>query len=87
MGAACTTLSSSLLNPLLSTILFSDCKLARFQSSLSLTLPETTGLDASLASMDFSDVSINGVRIVDQAQGSGLRVHEMLRAAAASRHH
>lgn len=87
VGATCTAVSSSLLNPLLGTILFSSCNLARFQSSLSITLPATTGLDASLASIDFSTVAINGVRIVDQAQGSGLRVHDMLRAVAANRHH
>jgi hypothetical protein len=86
--SACTTPSSSLLNPQLAQVTFDTCNLASFTTSLNITSPTTTGMDAALTSVSFSHVSLNGVRVVDQAQGASLRrAAAMLRAMKASRHH
>jgi hypothetical protein len=87
IGSACTNISSSLANPLLSSFTESSCNAATFQSSLDLANPATTGLDAVLSSVSFSNVHVNGVRVVEQAEGATVRrIRTILHAAAANRH-
>ena len=86
-SSACTSISNSLTNPMLSTFSVSSCNLARFQTSLELALPTTTGLDAVLTSISFSNVGVNGARIREQSEGASVRrIRAILRAAAANRH-
>jgi hypothetical protein len=88
VSTACATPSTSLVNPQLGFIGIGDCTLAQFHTSLDLTLPTTSGLDAALTTISFSNATMNGVREVDQAEGAAIRrVHEMLRAAKASKRH
>jgi hypothetical protein len=88
ISSACTTPSAGLLNPALGTFTSSSCNLAKFKTSLEVTLPATTGLDAALTSVSFSNVTVNGVHLVDQEEGASVRrVKAILRAAAASRRH
>jgi hypothetical protein len=84
---ACGAISSSLLNTQLSTVTFDTCNLATFTTTLNLTLPTTTGMDAALTSLSFSNSSVNGVRVVDQAAGASLRrAAAMFHSAKAYRH-
>jgi len=86
--SACTTPSASLLNPQLASLSIGTCNLARFTTTLHLTSPATTGLDAALTSVSFTNASVNGVRVVDGAAGASVqRVLDMLRTAKASRRH
>jgi hypothetical protein len=83
----CTTVSTSLLNPQLASLSFDSCNLALFTTTLSLTFPTTTGLDASLTSVSFTNASVNGVRVVDQAAGASLRrAAAMFRSMSADTH-
>lgn len=87
VGAACATPSSSLHNPGLGSFVLGTCNLARFRTSLQLTLPSTSGVDAALTSLAFTNASMNGVRVVDPATGAAVRrMHDVFRAAAANRH-
>jgi hypothetical protein len=87
VSSACATPSASLLNPQLGTFTSSSCNLAKFHTSLELTLPTTPGMDAALESISFSSVTVSGVHIVDQAEGASVRrIKAILRAAAANRH-
>lgn len=86
--SACTTPSAALLNPQLSSLSIGTCNLARFTTTLHLTLPTTTGLDAALTNVSFTGASVNGVRVIEGAAGASVRhVIDMLRAAKASRRH
>jgi len=89
VGAACGTPSASLVNPQLAAITMSACNLATFHASLSLTSPSGTGVDPALTSLSYSNASVSGVRIVDQASGgaSTQRLMALLHAANASRRH
>jgi hypothetical protein len=88
VSSACTTPSASLLNPSLGTLAISSCSLARFRTTLSMTLPTTAGMDAALTSLAFTNSSMNGVRVVDQASGASVRrLREMLHVMAARRRH
>jgi hypothetical protein len=85
---ACTTPSTSLLNPQLTSLSIGTCNLARFNTSLHLTSPSTTGMDAALTSVSITNVSVNGVRVVESASGASVRrVLGMLRAAKANKQH
>ena len=87
LSSACTTPSTSLLNPQLASLSIGTCNIAHFTTTLHLTLPTTTGMDAALTSVSFSNASVNGVRVVDAASGASVRrALDMLRAAKASRH-
>jgi len=86
-SSTCTTPSTSLLNPQLASLSFGTCNLAHFTSTVHLTLPATTGMDAALTNVSFSNASVNGVRVVDAAAGASVqRALDMLRAANANRH-
>ncbi len=86
-SAACGTVSNSLANTMLATFTVSSCSLATFRSSLNVSLPTTNGLDAVLTSISFTNVSVNGVRVVEQSSGASVRrIRSILRAAAANRH-
>ncbi|HSU94358.1 MAG TPA: hypothetical protein VLI43_11650 [Gemmatimonadaceae bacterium] len=90
VSTTCATPSASLLNPQLATQTQSigTCNLARFTTSVHLTSPATTGMDAALTSVSFSNSSVNGARVVDQASGAAVRrVLDMLKTARANRHH
>jgi len=89
VGSACTAPSSSLHNPGLGSFTVGTCNLARFRTTLQITLPSTTGVDAALTHLAFTNASMNGVRVVDAATGAAVRrIHQMIRAsAAASRRH
>jgi hypothetical protein len=85
---ACTTPSASLLNPQLSSLSLGTCNLARFSTSLNLTSPSTTGMDAALTSVSITNASVNGVRVVESEAGASVRrVLGMLRAAKANKRH
>jgi hypothetical protein len=86
MSTTCTTPSASLLNPALGTLGFSSCTLAKFHTSVSLTLPSTAGMDEALTSVSFANATVNGIRAVDAISGTQVRrVKTLLRAAAAKR--
>jgi hypothetical protein len=85
---ACSTPSSSLLNPQLASLTIGTCNLAHFSTSLHLTSPSTTGMDAALTSVSFTNASVNGVRVVESESGASVRrVLGMLRAATANKRH
>jgi hypothetical protein len=69
VGAACRTPPSSLTNPEFDSPLESSCSLATFRTSLTLQFPSGPGIDAALLSLTFAPTSINGIRVVDLAQG------------------
>ena len=84
---ACSTVSTSLLNPMLASVTFDTCNLAQFTTTLHLTLPATTGMDAALTSVSFTTASVKGARLVDQAAGASLRrAAAMFQSAKAYRH-
>jgi hypothetical protein len=88
VSTTCATPSASLLNPQLATQSIGTCNLARFTTSVHLTSPATTGMDAALTSISFSNSSVNGARVVGQAAGASVRrVLDMLKTARANRHH
>jgi hypothetical protein len=88
VSSGCTTPSSSLLNPALGTFLNSACSLAQFHTTLSLTMPTTPGMDAALTSLSYTNASVNGVRVVDQAGGASVRrLHEIMHTMASRRRH
>ena len=77
----------TLLNPQLASLSIATCNLSHFTTAVHLTLPTTTGMDAALTNVSFSNASVNGVRVVDAAAGASVqRVLDMLRAAKANRH-
>jgi hypothetical protein len=81
-STTCTTPAASLLNPQLGVITVSQCNLAKFRTTLSLTSPTTPGMDAALTTLTLSNATVNGVRAVDQASGASVRrLKAMLRAA------
>lgn len=85
VGSACATPSSSLHNPGLASFTLGTCNLARFRTTLQLTLPSKTGVDAALTSLAFTNANMNGVRLVDAATGAAVRrIHEVIRASAAA---
>ncbi|HSU94360.1 MAG TPA: hypothetical protein VLI43_11660 [Gemmatimonadaceae bacterium] len=87
VSSTCATPSTSLLNPQLTMLAIGSCNLARFTTTVHLTSPSTTGMDAALTSVSFSNSSVNGARVVDQASGAAVRrVLDMLKAAKANRH-
>jgi hypothetical protein len=75
-GAACGTISSALLNPQIGDVSLATCNLATFSTNLSLTLPSTTGLDAALTSVSFTQSTVNGIFVIDAA--SSRRVKYLL---------
>jgi hypothetical protein len=88
VSSTCATPSASLLNPQMATLSIGTCNLARFTTTVHLTSPTTTGMDAALTSVSFSNSSVNGARVVDQAAGASVRrVLDMLKTAKANRHH
>jgi hypothetical protein len=85
---ACTTPSASLLNPQLASLSIGTCNVARFSTSLHLTSPSTTGMDAALTSVSITNASVNGVRLVETASGASVRrVFDLLRAVKANKRH
>ena len=88
VSTTCATPSASLLNPQLAMLAIGSCNLARFTTTVHLTSPSTTGMDAALTSISFSNASVNGARVVDQASGAAVRrVLDMLKTAKANRRH
>jgi hypothetical protein len=88
VSSTCATPSTSLLNPQLASLTIGSCNLAHFTTSVNLTSPSTTGMDAALTSISFSNASVNGARVVDQGSGGSVRrVLDMLKTAKANRHH
>lgn len=86
VSGACATPATSLLNPQLASLAIGSCNLAKFSTTLHLTSPSTTGMDAALTSLVFSASTVNGVRVIDQAAGASVqRVLGILRAAKANR--
>jgi hypothetical protein len=87
ISTTCATPAASLANPLIGTFSVSACNLAKFRTTVSLTSSTTPGLDAALTSVSFSNMTVNGIRAVDQAQGASVRrLKALFRAAAAQRH-
>lgn len=86
VSTTCTTPSSSLLNPQLTSFTVGTCTLARFRTSLALTSPTTPGADAGLTNLSFSNATMNGVRVVDPGT-TVQRVHAIFRAVSANRRH
>jgi hypothetical protein len=76
-GATCGAISSALLNPGLTSVDIASCNLATFNTTASMQLPSTTGVDAALTSFSMSGATVNGIRVVDA--GSNRRVHDLLR--------
>jgi hypothetical protein len=82
VSTTCATPATSLLNPQLATITVAQCNLAKFNTTLSLTSPPTPGMDAALTTVTLTNVSVNGVRVVDPSSGAPVqRLKAMLRAA------
>jgi hypothetical protein len=73
LGDACSTISSSLTNPFLASIDIVSCDLAGFQTSLSLTIPSTPGLDPSLTSISIDAQAFKGARVVDTFENATVR--------------
>jgi hypothetical protein len=87
VSTACSTPATSLVNPQLSSLAIGTCNRAKFTTTLNLTSPATTGMDAALTSLVFSASTVNGVRVIDQAAGASVqRVLGIVRAAKANRH-
>jgi hypothetical protein len=88
ISTTCSTPAASLANPHISMFGIAECKLAKFQTTLSLTTPATPGLDAALTSVSFTNATFNGVRALDQAASATVRrLKTLLRAAAANKRH
>ena len=87
-SSACTTPSASLLNPGLSTFNVGTCNLAKFLMSMQLTSLQVDGMDPALTDLSFSNVDVNGVRLVDADEsGTVRRLKDALRVIRASRRH
>ena len=85
-STTCGTPSASLVNPQLATLGISTCKLAKFLTSLTLSTQTSADIDPPLASITITSATVNGVRIVDQAEAATLRrARAVLHAARTSK--
>jgi hypothetical protein len=86
ISSTCTTPPASLQNPQLGAFSIGTCNLAKFHTTVALTNPTTPGMDAALTSVSFTNATVNGVRMVDQAEGASVRrLKTMLHSAAANK--
>jgi len=72
-SAACGTPPASLTNPQVGTIEFSSCTLAKFLTSLTLSTQTSSHIDPALASIEMDGVTVNGIRLIDNAEAATLR--------------
>ena len=72
-SSTCGTPSSSLTNPQVGDIDFASCTLAKFVTSLTLSTQTDSHVDPALASIEFDAATINGVRLIDNAEAGVLR--------------
>jgi len=73
MGTSCGSVPSSLTNPQIGDIDFSSCTLAKFVTSLTLSTQTSSHIDPALASVEFDGATINGIRLIDNAEAATLR--------------
>ena len=84
LGSACPEVSSSLANPEFAQLATLPCNLATFSTSMTLVIPETSGLDPALETLSIPVTTYNGVRIQDAAEaGQGMvrRVRALLHSS------
>ena len=73
VSTTCGTPSSSLTNPQVAAIDFSSCTLAKFVTSLTLSTQTSSHIDPALASIEFDGATINGIRLIDNAEAATIR--------------
>lgn len=84
LSSTCTPISSSLVNPLLTSITPLACNVATFGTSLTLVVPSTPNVDPALTSLSFPTMTLKGVRIQENGNTGAAavrRVRAMLRQA------
>ena len=72
-SSTCGSPPSSLTNPQVGAIDFSSCTLAKFVTSLTLSTQTSSNIDPALASVEFDGATINGIRLIDNAEAATLR--------------
>lgn len=84
-GASCGTPPAGLTNPVITTAAQATCVKATYTAALTLTFPETNGVDPALTQLSFPLTSFAGERFQDPSGGSPSRISDVWQRAHVNR--